>query len=253
MPTATSDTAAGTACADLKVWNIASYPRSGNHLVRALIEYASERPTRGCPGASRDTAIHRRDANARSNLISIRHEQPVAAKSHFAKQIKQNEEHLGADRLILVTRDPSEAIASHLARTFERKLLVTRRRLRRAVEAEVDAYVALLFAFNAKPDSMRLHVRYEALIDDTAGLDEARRIVDAVSGNRQAMTDAAWHSIRETAKESQSALGTRSPALRDRVRAVVASYITYDEVEAFLASGQWQRPGSASRGAAHSS
>ena len=35
--------AGGAAPADPQVWNIASYPRSGNHLVRAIVEYASGR------------------------------------------------------------------------------------------------------------------------------------------------------------------------------------------------------------------
>lgn len=150
---------------------------------------------------------------------------------------------------MLITRDPVEAITSHLVRKFQGKLFITNRSLRRAVESEVDIYVALLFAFYAKPKSRRLYVRYEELTDKSSGLAEAQRIIFAVLGDRPAIAHHQWQHICEVALTSQSSLGEHSYALRERIANKVALYITYEEVEGFLATGEWPRPHRRSRGA----
>ncbi|WP_397542248.1 hypothetical protein [Roseovarius salis] len=234
-PGISGDTGAGAT----SVWNIASYPRSGNHLVRTLVEYAARQPTLGCPGAPRDIPIHQRDANARSGLIQIATDEPKAVKAHWANQIKRNEAGRDADHLLLITRDPADAIASHLARVFARKAFLTERRVRRAIEAELDAYIGVLYAFMAKPRDMRLHVRFEALTDSDNGHYEAQRILDALLPDRLDLSQDAWRKIRQTAGASQGSLDRRSYALKNRIRARVLSYITYAEVDAFIQTGSW--------------
>ena len=74
-----------------------SYPRSGNHLVRFLIELLTERPTSGSPGNGKDIPIYK-------NMFS----QPVpfnikpGTPFYYTKSHKPRP----ANTLIVIVRDP---------------------------------------------------------------------------------------------------------------------------------------------------
>tara|TARA_R110002060_G_scaffold23166_11_gene31364 strand:- start:4742 stop:5446 length:705 start_codon:yes stop_codon:yes gene_type:complete len=93
---------------------ILSYPRSGNHLVRYIIEYLSERPTLGCRGASgvvtsADIPLYRRPSVKLLNKTALKAASPISEKFHFSKYIPKT----GIDRLIFIWRDPIECYISH--------------------------------------------------------------------------------------------------------------------------------------------
>lgn len=88
-----------------------SYPRSGNHLVRYVVEHCSRRPTLGwgdkenllVPRSLHDKPIFLRDRN-----IEITNAKPILVKRH--------EPDYEPKRLILLVRNPVEAILSHKGR-----------------------------------------------------------------------------------------------------------------------------------------
>jgi len=85
---------------------ILSYPRSGNHLVRYLVEVMTKRSTLGCIDNERDDTPICRRPNI-EYLDEVLCENPVARKSHDASDIKN------ASNLLLVLRNPIDTIISH--------------------------------------------------------------------------------------------------------------------------------------------
>lgn len=98
---------------------LASYPRSGNHLVRFVVEYATGRSTRG----GRDTEI---DHPIRTNSFPdaadiLAHVDPfifVAQKAHKWKEALAYEHTDGKrfDGFLIVVRNPYEAVAGNVGR-----------------------------------------------------------------------------------------------------------------------------------------
>lgn len=221
-------------------WHIASYPRSGNHLVRTLLEYAARRPTLGCPGTGRDTPIYARDDSPDDSLLKIDDTQPVAFKSHFPSQILAHEHHHQVDRFLLITRAPCEAITSHLARDMRKRLFVTDRHVRKAVERELDSYLSLLYAFRAYPSERRVHVQFEALTaPPKSSRNAAKSLLTAMGLPISTLFDADWDSIRNRAKNSQISLGQGNNHLRSRLRAAVTARVSQTEVRHFIGNGVW--------------
>jgi len=86
--------------------DVLSYPRSGNHLVRYLIEYLTGSATAGCEGNPDDTFIcHRKDVQLLSHINS---QNIVTKKYHFASHIAAP-----SDKLIFILRSPLECCYSH--------------------------------------------------------------------------------------------------------------------------------------------
>jgi len=85
-----------------------SYPRSGNHLVRYIIEFLTGQATLGCfSNRVQDSPIFKRYSVRL--LGHVKEDAPVAKKSHFAYELKDHK----CDKLIFILRDPVEAILSH--------------------------------------------------------------------------------------------------------------------------------------------
>lgn len=89
---------------------ILSYPRSGNHFVRYLVEFLTGRATLGAVGFTRtpgqDTPICLRSGPQFLTHVCI--DAPVANKAHFAHTVPKY-----TDRLVLIVRHPIEALISH--------------------------------------------------------------------------------------------------------------------------------------------
>ena len=89
---------------------ILSYPRSGNHFVRYLVEFLTGRATLGAVGFTRipgqDTPICLRSGP--QFLTHVNLEAPVANKAHFVHTLPKH-----TDRLVLIVRHPIEALISH--------------------------------------------------------------------------------------------------------------------------------------------
>jgi len=92
---------------------VASYPRSGNHLVRFLVEYLTGRPTLGCRGNEHDVPIHL-NAFPEPNLLAHVGGEPIGQKVHSADEVA---EALAGDEIkgtILILRHPAEAVMSYV-------------------------------------------------------------------------------------------------------------------------------------------
>ena len=89
--------------------DILSYPRSGNHLVRYLVEYLTGQATSGCSGNEKvDTFICKR--HGVQHLSHVNCDLIVARKYHFAFHITNP-----SSQLIFILRNPLECIYSHHA------------------------------------------------------------------------------------------------------------------------------------------
>jgi len=221
-------------------WHLASYPRSGNHLVRTLIEFATHRPTLGCPGSDHDRPIYQRGPNCDAKLIRISEPDPVAFKSHFANQIQRHDQHHLIDHFLLIVRDPVQAISSHLTRDLAQRLFLSERQIRISVERELNAYLALLYAYRAYPASRRLVVRFEDLTAPAdRSLAAARALLQAMALPDDDLTASAWLQIRKIAASSQQSLGHRGEKVRSRLRQAVGARIGAADVDHFLTHGHW--------------
>lgn len=89
---------------------ILSFPRSGNHFVRYLVEFLTGRATLGAAGMTRDpgqdTPICLRAGPQYLGHVSL--DEPVADKAHFVYKIPKRTE-----KLVLIVRHPIEALVSH--------------------------------------------------------------------------------------------------------------------------------------------
>jgi hypothetical protein len=119
-----------------------SYPRSGNHAFRTVIEYVAKRPTAmRLPGtlpkpSSSDFGIAYSKANS-TNAIKIVNEEPVAFGSHFVDGVTQWEKRLNHGKkmpCVLIIRDPIRAINSHVQRELKRRIVNSKTRKRTLVE-----------------------------------------------------------------------------------------------------------------------
>ena len=94
-----------------------SYPRSGNHLVRYIIEFLTARPTLGSSisNPTQDLGLYTRAGPCLLDHVTTEKD-PVARKYHFHKMRPPKfsvYEIACEDGLILVLRHPIEAILSH--------------------------------------------------------------------------------------------------------------------------------------------
>lgn len=85
-----------------------SFPRSGNHAARALIEATTRKPTLGCADFGiLPSHLVDRPIFLRSDVeLAVRGGSPVVRKSHTPSEAS-------TQKLIVILRDPVEAILSH--------------------------------------------------------------------------------------------------------------------------------------------
>ena len=131
-----------------------TYPRSGNHAVRAVIEFVTNRSTLGAGDTEKlifprhlvDRPIFLRSKFASPPLFS----QPAAVKRHeFASQE-------GWDRLIIVVRNPMDAIVSH---TRE----LTDDEFEKQLEEEVSYWLEPVYCWQSWDSDARLLIQYADL------------------------------------------------------------------------------------------
>ncbi len=215
-------------------WHVASYPRSGNHLVRAILKAYTNRPTEGCLGARFDPPIHQRKAN-RANLIRINSDDPIGYKAHFLREIHARDRMEGGPLgLILVTRDPAAAIASQVTRILtEGRILpwVSSRRKRIIIQDQIDIYLSLVFRYAAQTHAPRIHVRYEDLVSRDTAEPSARDFLARLGATLQGPSLA---DVSALAKDSQSSLGSKATDLKQEIQTEVRERLTYDEVLSYL-------------------
>lgn len=96
---------------------ILSYPRSGNHFVRYIVEFLTGRATIGASGFTKahgqDTPICLRQGTQFLTHVSL--DEPVANKHHWPEKINTT-----PDKLVVILRNPAEAILSHRVQKFNK-------------------------------------------------------------------------------------------------------------------------------------
>lgn len=218
-------------------WHILSYPRSGNHAVRTIIERYTGRPTLGCPGNQvQDKPIFLREKNKRIGLIKITDQRPIGRKSHYPREMLFHDAHEDGAGIILITRDPVKAIVSHLGPRWKPKGLFRAKPKidwERLITTELDHYIALLCAFRAMPDRARIHIRFEDIVDPQSGA--AGRLLSTMGfpqidpGSLEATLGLAFDSLQRPGGR------TTRPELTDHVRTIVNRHISYDDVMRLVA------------------
>lgn len=136
---------------------LVSYPRSGNHLARALIEWSFQRPTLGdgddeyhlLPQWMVDRPLFLRTPEARSWGVNTF--DPVLIKRH------QLNDSSAFKNLILLLRDPVDCILSHTQSLSESEFALI-------CEKEVQCWLNLLRIFKDWDSDKRLLVRYDELV-----------------------------------------------------------------------------------------
>lgn len=114
---------------------VASFPRSGNHLVRFFIEYMTGRPTLGCFNSPQDIPIHCNDFPEEPAVLAHVGGDPIAHKAHFVRELRHLVQVYPIAGIILIRRHPIEAIGSHHRKVEGRNF--------RAVYGSIRRYAAL--------------------------------------------------------------------------------------------------------------
>lgn len=135
-----------------------SYPRSGNHALRFILESGTFRPTLGAGDCDRkpypswmiDRPLFLRKAGS---SIAIRELDPVAVKRHQVDDIYLRK------HLILVVRDPVECILSHTRNLADHDFKTKFR-------SEVKIWLSLIHAWQHFPKKSKLLVPYQLLISE---------------------------------------------------------------------------------------
>jgi hypothetical protein len=215
---------------------IASYPRSGNHLVRGLIEFGFRRPTLGARDFPRDLPIVDRPPNLERRMIAVEDRDPIGLKTHCLHRMLVHQQRFpDADTLLLITRRPCDAISSQLTRELRSTLWLTERRLRSAIGRGINDYLALMYAYRGWPPERRIHVEFERLVDQASSFDYVTAFLTRV-GAPHLPTEAQWADLQQLTKDSQFSLGSRGNRRRLRLRAAVDAQLSHAYVREMLAS-----------------
>lgn len=215
---------------------VASYPRSGNHLVRGILEFGFRRPTLGPPALlMRDGPIADRPPNAARHVIAIEDREPIGLKAHYLHHVLAHQRKFpDATGVLLVTRNPAEAITSQLLRRFSRSPWLTERRLRLGVERNVSDYLGLLFLHQAWAADRRWHLEFGRLVDPAGSLDYVNAFLGRI-GAPHRLDAGQWAGLQQVTKESQSSLGSLGARRKPRVRAAVEAHLRAAEAARILA------------------
>lgn len=160
-----------------------SYPRSGNHLVRAYVEAVSGRPTLGCLENPQDVPIRDRFADTPEAPFARHSEVPVARKIHWLREALELRRHgLDIDRLCLIVRDPRRCVISQLVRSAQELKGIRRLKARRRLQ---------------RPDYLRQQIlvqlaEWQTLVDHYLASERpklALRFEDLTSDNRLAVVN----------------------------------------------------------------
>ncbi len=94
---------------------IASFPHSGNHLVRFLVEYLTGRPTLGCLENPKDRPLHEAPFPPQPDVLGHVAGEAVALKLHYEHEIKRAMREYDIRGVVFVERSPIEAVLSYFA------------------------------------------------------------------------------------------------------------------------------------------
>ena len=141
---------------------IASYPRSGNHLVRSCVEYVTGRPTLGCPGNPKDIPIHLNGFADAPEILSHVNGDAVAHKVHFVPELENLLRLHQISKFIFIKRNATEAILAHIASQNRR---LSFKRLNRQIYKYTE-----LESYYAGSELPKICINYQNLISQDADI-----------------------------------------------------------------------------------
>jgi hypothetical protein len=205
------------------------------------MERYSGRPTLGCPGNDKgDPPIYLRSPNVDAKLINIEDFAPIGRKSHFLRELIRHDLEEEQAGVILITRDPEEAIMSHLYPLLKPSFM--RRRVKAAlpVRKAVDEYLAMVFAFRGMFGRNRIHLKLEDLI--SSPLETSRRLLSGM-GLQPNINERDISETLALAKESleRPANARRDVEVADVIRREIRKRITYSEVLEWIRCDEGQQ------------
>ena len=139
-----------------------SYPRSGNHLVRYILEYITGLPTSGCYGNPKDRPIYtNKFPNKETPLSHVDHNYHFSFTKFHKIPSVYNSAYLKADpSLILIVRDYKECIISHLRKTSGKDYSIET-----TFQKEMNFYFKLLHYYDTY-EGKKMIIYYEDLLND---------------------------------------------------------------------------------------
>ena len=170
-----------------------SYPRSGNHLVRYLVESIFLSPSLGAVDAERyifPQGLHDLPIFLRAPGLAPKTRRPVLVKRHFLEPSDN------FSKLVLLVRDPVEAVLSHLRESSDEEFEARYR-------VEVARYLNLLRAWGKFSSENRFLLEYNAVVADDLPTLRALACFLGASENQLGRLEGALQSTRnaETALE----------------------------------------------------
>ncbi len=212
-------------------WHLLSFPRSGNHLVRALLEASGARKTLGCPGAKNDKPIYLRAPNKERKVIRVNGKlPPIALKSHFSTDVWRHEQKYAPGGIIFIIRNPVDAISSHLLRGVgdEKE---TMSMLAKMSEPLFRQYLSAIYAYKSFPKNRRVHLKFEDVVQ---GGEPAARIISDIGEKMGAefrrLEPPEIAEIMKISMASQKHRNSYSIATEKLVRLAVSTRLSYPKI-----------------------
>lgn len=184
---------------------IAAYPRSGSLVLRSLLDFSLEH------------------ASAEAVSVRIR---------DFRDMIGLKERGLPvADGLVLITRDPVEAISALVLDSPRRQLEVSEKDLRRVIDLQVSRYLETAVLY-ASVRTSKIHVLYEGLCAED-GWHYACSMLEKLGGSRLPSREDFARMCGGT-KSAQKTSTSKGSDLVEQIIKLVGQKISYPEVMAYL-------------------
>ena len=216
-------------------WQIVSYPRSGNHIIRGLLEAYSGRPTLGCPRKPNDSPIFERSSNQRLKVIKISDPTPIGYKAHWVKEIRRNNRlYSSPPNLLLITRNPIDAISSHLSRqsvaknTIEDKINWFLRGKPSNIKRATDLYLETIMYYRSFKGP-KIHLKFEDLVCETWQQNHLPDVMSKMTGKSIDPT-LNVSDIMLITKESQQSLSPNMFEEKQKLSLAVSRHINYKSV-----------------------
>jgi len=224
---------------DVRSWVI-SYPRSGNHLIRYLIEFMTNQVTLGRQGnESVDTPIADRPG---VKLLYDISRNPIARKAHFVSEVNIKD----ADRIILGLRNPIDAMISHHAQIGNHP---------KEIEKEAKMFVKNLSMYEGF-EGKKAIIKYEDLVSDSAYEKPVSLIANVFDINEETLERTLTnycdlrrdslggplrppHSVDRTGKirlSRSQLLKSRNPASYEKIVDVLKEVLEHDIVKLYYGS-----------------
>ena len=213
---------------EILAWHVLSYPRSGNHLVRTLLEFASHRPTMGVIESTKDDPIFSRAPNQALKLINIKKTKPIGYKSHRLSHVRLLEratpDPMG---LIFIQRKMENAIFSHLYRSLRKKLFVSNQLIQSSIRDAVDQYYSVVHFYESYNAGPKIKILFEDLTKSNTeeAMAASRRFLKELGLDLGEISENTFKLLMSMSKESQSSnKEKRNAVLERRIREEILRY-----------------------------